>query len=1115
MKPIKLIMSAFGPYADEVTVDFTKFEERGLFLISGDTGAGKTTLFDAICFALYGKTSGSYRDTKNLRSEYAKESRETFVDFYFSHQGRDYHIRRSPSYERKKQRGSGKITVSEKASFYSGQEAPIEGLKDVNSAIKELLHIDEKQFKQIVMIAQGEFRSLLNASTEERTKILRTIFQTSGYNSIEFKLKERMDAGGKRKERSEASILQHFEDVEADSEEELAEQLAELQERAGETKSLWNLEEILSLIGELIRTDEEKLEKASAELEAAEEGQKKREGEFARGESENQLFCFLEKLKVKEKELEEKKKEVAEREKLLGRQKLASRELNPIRFSYLAKAQAVREGEEKLKEEEEKAAAADKKANEAGRALAEAEEARPEAESLQKHADHIREEEPKYQQRDQLSAEVSGLRKSAEGFAEEEKSLEEKEKTLREKIQSLEEFQKSKKDLPEHLSRFLAEEEKLERLQKEMKELLGSKAKIRQEKEKELADRQEVYRRAFDAYEAASQEKLRAERILDNCRAGILAEGLEEGMKCPVCGSLHHPELAAMPKEAVSEEAFQKLKEKEERLQKEKTEANTEAIRAKTALAQYEEQLLEQILSCLKESIFWKKELLVYTRLAEKDTGQPAYSRAVEKTEQLESVDSAEKAEKLESTNSAEKAERLASEEAVKKNLDSLIQTLAEEKRILEESLQEKKDEEKRLIREKVALEKAERDLEKARGAERESLSKEKGDFTVRKQESLTKLAEKEAVRKTLTALAFESWEKAEAESIRAEKKAKQILALLGKREEEKKAADEALASVKASVKTRKSFLEEARAEEKVEKEKLDSVMKKQGFASEEELKGFLLSEQALSEAEERINAYKQAVLVNKKQLEDAESNTKGKIRVNLEELQESCEQGRLVLKGKREEVNRIKNRLQINTDKKEKITAQAPELEKSAKEYEISSRLYKLVRGTTGNGKITLEQYIQAAGFDGIIAAANRRLLPMSEGQYELYRQENLLGKQSSNFLDLEVLDHYTGHRRPVGNLSGGESFKASLSLALGLSDTISSNLGGIQMDALFIDEGFGTLDRKSIEGAMDILINLSGSNKLVGIISHREELTENIPQQIRVKKTREGSSLSVELGM
>ena len=138
-----------------------------------------------------------------------------------------------------------------------------------------------------------------------------------------------------------------------------------------------------------------------------------------------------------------------------------------------------------------------------------------------------------------------------------------------------------------------------------------------------------------------------------------------------------------------------------------------------------------------------------------------------------------------------------------------------------------------------------------------------------------------------------------------------------------------------------------------------------------------------------------------------------------------------------------------------------------------------------------------------------------MSDGQYELYRQEDSLGKKSNNFLDLEVLDNYTGHRRPVGNLSGGESFKASLSLALGLSDTVSSNLGGIQMDALFIDEGFGTLDRRSMESAMDILINLSGKNKLVGIISHREELKENIPQQIRIRKYKDGSQITIDTGI
>ena len=234
-----------------------------------------------------------------------------------------------------------------------------------------------------------------------------------------------------------------------------------------------------------------------------------------------------------------------------------------------------------------------------------------------------------------------------------------------------------------------------------------------------------------------------------------------------------------------------------------------------------------------------------------------------------------------------------------------------------------------------------------------------------------------------------------------------------------------------------------------------------------------------------------------------------------LEELRQENEEKRENVKIAREGVNTIRYRIQSNTEKLDGMRSQRDHFEKAGREYAVCAKLYNLVKGQTGNGKITLEQYIQAAGFDGIIRAANRRLMPMSDQQYELYRQEDSLGKRSNTFLDLEVKDNYTGRRRPVGNLSGGESFKASLSLALGLSDTVSSNLGGIQMDALFVDEGFGTLDRRSIDNAMDTLLHLSGSGKLVGVISHREELIENIPQQIRVSKTKEGSRITVETGL
>ena len=257
MRPIKLIISAFGPYADTMPeIDFTQFEEKGLFLISGDTGAGKTTIFDAICFALYGKTSGSYRDTKNLRSEYAKASTPSFVDFYFSHQGRRYHIWRQPSYERNKLRGTGVIKEDEKAILYEEGRSPIEGLTKVDHAVKELLHIDDRQFKQIAMIAQGEFWDLLNAKTDKRTEILRTIFLTDGYKAIEYRLKDRMDSGLVSTKKAENSILQYFGGVLTGEDTPESEAYRAAKARSDEAGSAWNLDELLGIVRSLIESDE-------------------------------------------------------------------------------------------------------------------------------------------------------------------------------------------------------------------------------------------------------------------------------------------------------------------------------------------------------------------------------------------------------------------------------------------------------------------------------------------------------------------------------------------------------------------------------------------------------------------------------------------------------------------------------------------------------------------------------------------------------------------------------------------------------------------------------------------------------------------------------------------
>ena len=412
-------------------------------------------------------------------------------------------------------------------------------------------------------------------------------------------------------------------------------------------------------------------------------------------------------------------------------------------------------------------------------------------------------------------------------------------------------------------------------------------------------------------------------------------------------------------------------------------------------------------------------------------------------------------------------------------------------------------------------LKKAEDDMQKASGKDMEKLENSISKLLEEKQSDSIKITEKEVSLKGIGKLSFDSRDEAKKAIDDISNEAKAILDAISKAEDDKKKADERLAGIKAALNTLKDSLAVGNSEREELKKQLDEAVRKEQFESVDEMLKYVITEERLSDNEAQIHEYKQKVLTNEARLKEADRDAKGRKWIDADSLNELCRQQDTAVRELRDRQNIINNRLDNNKDKHNNILKKKSLYEKARQENNVCKRLYDLVKGQTGNGKITLEQYIQAAGFDRIIMAANRRLLPMSDGQFELYRQEESLGKKSNTFLDLEVLDNYTGHRRPVGNLSGGESFKASLSLALGLSDTVSSNLGGIQMDALFIDEGFGTLDKKSIDNAMDILMNLSGKNKLVGIISHREELKENIPQQIRITKTKDGSRIDVETGM
>lgn len=934
MKPIKLIISAIGPYADEpLEIDFSQFSGKGLFLISGDTGAGKTTIFDAICFALYGETSGHYRDTKNLRSQYAAPGTKSYVDFYFTHQGEEYRIYRQPGYLRAKQRGEGLIEEKEKAVLYCGAETPQEGKTQVDRRIKELLSISFEQFKQIAMIAQGEFWELLNASTQERTEILRTIFMTERYQRLEQKLRERRNAGLNEKKRLENSVVQYFNEAAAGPKSQLAEDLQKLQEQTAASGGAWDLAAMLDLLAALLAEDEAENVLVQADLQAANQLLDERKKALIEAQANNRLLARLAEHQERQRQLAAQGPTMEGRAQLLQRQKAARREVQPV-FQRWQEAQA------------------------------------------------------------QAAKTAAAIERQSQALAQAEAALQRAAAVL-----TLEQLQQA----PVQLAKSQQQQKEWERVAGELNRLLHQVIKAYNEDVEEWRKKQQNFEAARDRYNQLDGEYKQQEQILENCRAGILAQTLAEGQPCPVCGSTNHPRPAQLPAEAVTEADLKQSKAALERARQAKDDLLNEVEKAKGVLQTQGEQLKQQVLKALAEA------------------GQP-------------------------------QTEETAKGEVLTAQLQQAAQDI-------DGKIKDEKRKQRELGQKCLAYIEATLPQNAARPG------------SVKQAIELAQQAAAEVQRLQSTAAG-------------------------------------SLETLRQSLREQQTGVEACQAE-------FTAVLQEKGFADEAQFKSLLATEEEISQTEETLNQYHQAVQTNKEQLAQSTEDAKGRVLVDEAALQQQVQAQAQLAADLQTESNLLQTRLTQNGRLQQNIAAQKEPLAAACQESQLCSQLYNLISGNISEkNKITFEQYIQAAGFDNIIAAANRRLLPMSDGQFELFRVQEAGNKRSKASLDLEVQDNFTGQRRPVGNLSGGESFKASLSLALGLSDTVSGDLGGVQMDVLFVDEGFGTLDRKSIENALDILLSLSGANKLVGIISHREELVENIPQQIRVRKSKNGSSIEIDTG-
>lgn len=1082
MKPTKLVMQAFGAYAEQTEIDFTQFEEKGLFLICGDTGAGKTTIFDAISYALYGEASGSYRDTKNLKSEYVDKKVESFVDFYFTHQGKDYHVCRKPSFKYTNRNGKPD-EQAEKVIFYQPDGTTLEGAKNIDGtkekpgAIPQLLNMDAGQFMQVAMIAQGEFWKLLNAKTNERTEILRTIFQTDAYKKLELKLKNRMDVSFAARKEKEQSISQSFrevkvepaeisegisgiltEDLAEDSEEQprsVVQRICDLQEKLQDSKAVWNIEEMLTLLQAAIGEDTEKAKQKETVLAQAEEELQKLQGTLVSAKDNNAILERYARTKEEREVLESQKGLFEERRIQLDRTKQATYKVKPEYDAWSAKEhewertkQLITDGAQTLADCQTRAGMADAK-------VKETEALRPEAEQCQKIVDKVREEEPRYKEREMLQHELGQIQLQLAAQEQQEEALVTAEQMLQKRIGELQEQQAVWKEEPQQLAQAQAEHDKLLDSQKKTESIAKNLIPAWRRKQQELEEAQREYRENQDAYESAKEAFTHADRLYRANLVGILASDLAEGEPCPVCGATHHEKLATLVEASVTEEQCKELKAVEEK----KLDAFNQATASASSLRADVQVKGQQI----------KEEIRGYMT--------PEFIGGVEALEEL--IVSFER------------------------QREKLVDTVAQSRERLD-TLQQNCEK----LREVEAM------LARAQGTEMARLAEQRKSLVEERQSLIAKQAASQATLAALQTLSYPDWEAAMQAGNHALARVTEIQTALDTAAKEKKSADEAVARVQASIATQKQALEQQKSDAQMLKQRLNEKLTACQFASVEEMQAQVATDAEIHAEEAKLADYDKKVTEVAARLSQLEQEQDARHRtlVDLEQLQQEHTSKRVQVETLRTALQAITFRIQNNCEKQQNIRAQQVAYEKAKKENDTSYRLYTLVSGQTRNGKITFEQYIQAAGFDSILQAANRHLLPMSDNQFQLYRQTNAVGKQTNTFLDLEVLDISTGKRRPVGNLSGGESFKASLSLALGLSDTIAENRGGIQMDALFVDEGFGTLDSKSLEETKDALLSMSGENKLVGIISHRDELMD-IPQKLRVTKGRGGSRIQMEL--
>lgn len=984
MKPKYLELNAFGPFAKKEEIDFSRFEREGIFLLSGPTGAGKTTIFDAISFALYGVPSGDGRESLSLKSQHSPDDETCYVRYRFEAAGHEYEVYRTPKQNRYSKRIKGLRLVPESSELTIDRKEVLTGNQNVNEKIVEVLGIDREQFRQIVMLAQGDFMRLLSSDSKDKEKILRRVFSTERLYRFTERLREyALDI--RRQQEDNLRLLQSVaRSLSCENNPELQEACA--QEFPDARRLLELLERQIGADEELLAGCDERISTLASRLAALDLPGARELGErFSRRD---ELGKKLQELQAQEPRLEQERQELAllERAVAIAGERVAYEKTT----AQLEKARRSREAY---------------------------------AGQLAKLSPALLEAARQYEQLEALRARQQECENRRLALQERLSGLERLD-ALRLSCTQLESQLKEadrRQELLELLLRRCELDETGEALAREREQCRG------------LREAQQKYQSEKERFARADREyKAGYEAFLDS-QAGLLAATLLPGSPCPVCGSLAHPAPAPAAQTEVSQESLERL-----RLRRE--EALAAAKEAQAAL----------------QAGLWG--------LGKEDAQDPLSLQPLEQREAA-----------LEESAAALQRER--------KALAVSISVLSDPGKLdspacrNRETLVHRRDE---LVSERSGL--AAR-LETAHGEEQELEAR------------LSVPLSKEEAQRQITALT------AEAAALReeAQEVTKQYLELGS----QKKSLEELLDSLSAQ-------LETLQKEEAACREQYLLALEQGGFADEEEHARCLARQGELEALRAALQSSQRLLDETAAQHRLLCAQLEGKTPPDLAALQEAADTLRERQQEQTGERDRLLSRLSLNRAGQEEIARIAGSSGKLDAQYLDAGALGALASGNNPQ-KLTFERYVLGRYFDDILSVANLRLRQMTANRYTFRRREGRSSYISNTGLEIDILDAYTGKLRAVGTLSGGESFKASLALALGLADVVSHYSGRVNISTIFIDEGFGSLDVESLESAMETLLSLREGGRLVGIISHVPELQTMISQKIAVIPSPQGSTLKI----